>query len=220
MNVLVCGDSHSSIFKYCNSVQNTYNFIGPGCAGASARGVLNPSSISDSYNVFNERLKNNKAEKVLVMLGEVDCSYLAWVSSYKYNTSVQEEIRKSITNLFEFIKTEVLEKYGYQNPQVIVVGSILAAIGDDVDKRRLHSLRPNVKATQREVTCLILAYNCELKRLCLQAGYTYFDITHRTMGDNGTINPYYVRENKYDHHLEPDKIRDLYMDELTKALQH
>lgn len=188
MNVLVCGDSHSSIFQYCNSVQTTYNFIGPGCAGASARGVLNPSSISDSYNVFNERLKNS--------------------------------IQKSITNLFEFIKTEVLEKYGYQNPQVIVVGSILAAIGDDVDKRRLHSLRPNVKATQREVTCLILAYNCELKRLCLQAGYTYFDITHRTMGDNGTINPYYVRENKYDHHLEPDKIRDLYMDELTKALQH
>ena len=218
MNIVVCGDSHSGIFQYCNNFQEKYNFIGAGCAGASARGVLNPNSVSNSYNLFNERLKNNKAEKVIVMMGEIDCSYLAWVSSYKYNTHVREQIKKSVKNLFEFIKTEVMKKHGYKNTQIIVVGSHLAAIGNDVNKKRLHSLRPDVKATQEEVTVEILSYNRQLKNLCLQNGYTYFDITDRTMGDNGIINQDYVRENKYDHHLEADKIRPIYIEKITKIL--
>lgn len=219
MNIIVCGDSHAGIFHFCNFVQNTYNFIGLGCPGASARGVLNPHSISNSLNVFNELLENNKAERVLVMLGEVDCSYLAWVSSYRYNTSVEEQLEKSVGNLFEFIETFIMQKNGYESTQIIVAGSVLAAIGDHADKRRLHSLRPNVKATQKEVTDKILAYNGELKRRCLENGYSYVDITDRIMGDDGVVDSYYVRENIYDHHLDSYKTRPLWIEELTKALQ-
>ena len=215
MNIVVCGDSHSDIFEYCNDFQDKYNFIGAGCAGASARGILNPNSVSNSYNFFNELLQNNKAEKVIVMMGEVDCSYLSWVSSYKYNTHVEEEIKKSVKNLFEFINTEIMAKYGYKNTQIIVVGSHLASIGNDIDKKRLHSLRPDVKATQEEVTAQILSYNEQLKNLCIHNGHTYFDITDSTMGDNGIINRDYVRENKYDHHLVLDKIRPIYIEKFN-----
>ena len=45
------------------------------------------------------------------MLGKVDCGFVIWVRSKKYNISIDNQINESVTNLFNFIKNEVLNKY-------------------------------------------------------------------------------------------------------------
>lgn len=59
------------------------------------------------------------------MLGEVDCGFVIWVRSKKYNISIDNQINESITNLFNFIKNEVLNKYSKENEKFVENNSYL-----------------------------------------------------------------------------------------------
>jgi len=218
MNILVLGDSHSGFFRRLNERQTTYLFDVKLVIGASARGVSNLNSKTQSRRLYSEKLAETKgAKKVLIVLGEVDCGYLAYISAKKYNTTIEYQLIESHRNLISFVDDVVIGKYGFTCDQVIISGSFLPAIRDTTFKNSLHGLRPNVDAKQKERTLKTLFFNNMLKTTCKQKGFTYFDITTEAMGDDGTIKDKYLSPNIYDHHLDITKIWGLLLKEFTYA---
>lgn len=67
------------------------------------------------------------------MLGEVDCGFLIWVRSKKYNISVDEQIENISKNLFNFIE-QILN---YRKEEIMVAGSILPTIKENTNKNYL-----------------------------------------------------------------------------------
>lgn len=104
MKILCCGDSHTGVFEYCNKMQTKYKFDVCCVGGATAQGAVNPNSKTDALNIFKKKITKSKTDKILIMLGEVDCGFVIWVRSKKYNISVDEQINTCVENLFIFIQ--------------------------------------------------------------------------------------------------------------------
>lgn len=56
MKILCCGDSHTSVFNYCNSRQNDFVFDVCEVGGATAQGAVNPNSRTNALNIFSKRI--------------------------------------------------------------------------------------------------------------------------------------------------------------------
>ena len=113
MHICVLGDSHSNVFNHCNC--NTIKFDVKVVPGATAQGCVNPNSMTNALQIYESHIiQNKKYDKVLIMLGEVDCGYLVWVRSKRYNISVESQIDLCINNICDFINT-ILLKNGYFN---------------------------------------------------------------------------------------------------------
>lgn len=214
MNIIVCGDSHTRVFSYCNKQQNHFKFDVCEVGGATAQGAVNPNSKTNALGIFSTKLKNApKADKVLIMLGEVDCGFVIWVRSKRYNIDVDEQLQTSINNLFHFIETRVLS-YGYLPKDIIITGVILPTIKDNTNKEYLQGARSEVDVDQYTRTQKTLEYNDMLKTRCNDYGYHYIDITTNIMDENGLINDYYLSENHTDHHLSNPKTYGFWINKL------
>ena len=96
MKICVLGDSHSKVFTFCNT--NKFKFNVKAVGGATAQGCVNPNSKSNALEIYKQHIKkSNKYDKIIIMLGEVDCGYLVWVRSKRYNISVESQIDLCIT---------------------------------------------------------------------------------------------------------------------------
>ena len=70
------------------------------------------------------------------MLGEVDCGFVIWVKSKRYNISIDDQINVSVNNLFTFVDN-IIATTNYTNKDIIICGSILPTIKDNTDKKFL-----------------------------------------------------------------------------------
>jgi len=215
MNVLVCGDSHTGVFKYSNTKQSKYKFNVCEVGGATALGLVNPNSKTNALPIFSRTIKNTKADKLIIMLGEVDVGFVIWVRSKRYNISVDEQINKSIYNLFSFIQNEIIKNNTYEPCDIIIAGSVLPTIRDNTDKKLLGGARSEVDASQETRTIKTLEYNDKLKRKCNECGYGYIDITNFILDKNENIvKPIYLNKNLHDHHLDNEKTYNLWISQL------
>ena len=220
MNILVCGDSHTWVFRYANKKQSIYNFDMCTSPGSSAQGALNNHSKTNAYKIFMNRIKNTKkVDKILIMLGEVDCGFLIYVRSKRYNISINEQIDSCVNNLFGMVKSILGTYREYKNTDIIIAGSVLPSIVDNTDKRFLHGSRKEVDVSQLERTKKTLEYNNKLKKKCIENGYHYIDITNDVIGKDGLISREYVNRNPYDHHLDNEKTYKLWIKQLDKILK-
>jgi hypothetical protein len=220
IKILVLGDSHVRVFKYCNEQQKNIYFEVIAVGGATAQGSVNPNSNTNALNLFKEKLKNiqNKDFKYIVInLGEVDCGHLIWYRKDKYNISIEEQLKITTDNLFKFINLEILPKFN--SSKVIVNGSILPTIKDNTDKNYLKGTRSEINTSQIDRTNLTLKYNEILKNNCLKNGYNYMDITEHILNNNTkVINDIYLNKDKYDHHLDDSLTYNLWLKELNKII--
>jgi protein associated with RNAse G/E len=216
INILTVGDSHSNIFKICDKQTNKINFKSIVVDGASAQGSVNPRSKTNFLETFKQEKSkiNLNFDHIIIMIGEVDCGFVIWYRSEKYNISVDKQLINSVDKLFEFIKNE----FSLFHPeQIIVVGSILPTILDNTDKNILRGERKLVKASQIERTTLTLEYNTELKNRCKKLGYNYEDITSLIINKKtNLVNDYFLNDDRSDHHLSSIKTYRLWLDTLTK----
>ena len=216
MNILVCGDSHSNIFKYCNNKQKEYIFDVKIVSGATAQGAVNPNSKTNALNIFTNKINNSKHDKLLIMLGEVDCGFVIWVRSKKYNISVDEQIKNSINNLFKFLKN--IQKYNkYKNQDIILAGAPLPTIKDSTNKKFLMGQRSEVNVSQLKRTKKTLEYNKILKNKCKRYSYHYIDI-NKYIIDKNIVNDKYLNKDPYDHHLDKESTYIFWLNELKKIL--
>ena len=225
--ILVLGDSHSEVFRYIDT--NTKNYFFPyvcTVTGATAQGAVNINSKTNALKVFNELIDKyaGKTNRLLVMLGEVDCGFLIWVRAKRLGLSVDEQIELSITNLFSFIQNTLQASNNkYQKSDIIVAGSILPVIEDNTALEHLNGGRAEADISQQIRTEKTLEYNKKLEERCIERGYNYIDITEDTLGQDGLIDIYYTRkENEFygdlDHHLDCNKTNTLWQRKIEEIL--
>ena len=220
IKILVFGDSHVNIFKYCNDMQKNIYFEVIAVGGATAQGSVNPNSNTNALKKFKEKLTkiNHKDfEYVIINLGEVDCGHLIWYRKDKHNISIEEQLKITTDNLFKFIKLEILPKFN--SSKIIVNGSILPTIKDNTDKNYLKGTRSEINVSQIDRTNLTLEYNNILKNNCLINKYNYMDITNHIL-DNNTklISDIFLNKDIYDHHLDSSLTYNLWLIELYKII--
>ena len=147
------------------------------------------------------------------MLGEVDCGFIIWVRSKKYNIDVDDQINISIKNLFTFVDNIIATKK-YTNRDIIICGSVLPTIKDNLDKKFLNGARNEVEISQLERTKKTIEYNNLLKVNCHKYGYNYIEIVNDILGKDGVINDEFLNSNPNDHHLDNKKTSKLWLDKL------
>ena len=217
MKILCCGDSHTRVFNYCNDFQNKITFNVCFVSGATAQGAVNPNSKTNALNIFKEKIYNTTADKLLIMLGEVDCGFVIWVRSKRNNISVDEQINTSVKNLFTFLDN-IIKTTKYTNNDIIVCGSILPTIKDSTDKKYLRGARSEVNVSQLKRTEKTIEYNNLLKKRCNKCGYKYIDITKEIIGSNGIVKDKYLSTDKNDHHLANNKTYNLWLSKIVNIL--
>jgi hypothetical protein len=208
-SIIVFGDSHSRVFNYINEKQliPDVEFHLVTVSGATAQGACNPHSNTNALAKFKERLYNErKHDGVMIMLGEVDCGFVIWYRKEKYNTSIEEQLNNSVTNLFQFIDNEIRKKYATE--EIIVIGSNLPTLFDDrkVVGNYVANLRKHVKTSIRDRSDLTLIYNDRLKNESNKRWYKYIDIVKETIDPNTMlVDKQYLHDNENDHHLSDAK---------------
>jgi hypothetical protein len=221
IKILVLGDSHSNIFNYCNKKQTDIFFEVIEVPGATAQGSVNPNNNTNSLNIFKEKLNNikqNEFQYIIINLGEVDCGYLIWYRKNKYNITIDEQLKITTNNLFDFINSQLLS---YFEPyQIILNGSVLPTIKNNTDKKYLKGARSEVNASQINRTLLTLKYNSILKNHSFVNGYNYMDITNYILDTKtNVVNNLFLNKNKYDHHLDNDTTYNFWLTELYKIIK-
>lgn len=208
-SILVLGDSHAKVFNHINkkhllpNVELSVVSVG----GATAQGACNPNSKTNALSIFKKNLASKKKhDKIMIMLGEVDCGFVIWYRKEKYNTSVEEQLNNSVTKLFEFIQNEVRSKYAPE--QITVIGANLPTLFDR--HRNVHNevanKRQDVKTGIRERTDLTFKYNTILEKESMKRGYKYIDIVKETLNLNTMlVDEQYLHEDENDHHLSETK---------------
>ena len=119
--------------------------------GATAQGAVNPNSKTNALNIFKKKINSTRADKILIMLGEVDCGFVIWARSKRYNVSIGDRINICINNLFTFVGN-IVATISYANEDIIICGSILPTIKDNTDKRFLRGVRSEIDVSQLKRT--------------------------------------------------------------------
>ena len=220
IKILVLGDSHSEIFNYCNTKQRKIRFEVVVVGGATAQGSVNPNSNTNALNIFKAKLselKHNNYEYVIINLGEVDCGFVIWYRKDKYNISIEDQLKITTDNLFNFINLEILPCF--KSSKIIINGSVLPTIKDNTDKRYLTGARSEINASQIDRTILTITYNNILRKYSSANDHHYMDITNYIL-DNETkvINTKFLNKNIYDHHLDNENSYNFWLSELFKIL--
>ena len=230
--ILVFGDSHVREYfgstditgksktknKSMNLIQSEFYFVVHYVSGATAQGAVNPKSKTNALNIFKQKLNKinpNDYDHVAIMLGEVDCGFVIWYRSEKYLISVEEQLKLTTNNLFEFIGKEIATIF--DPSKIILFGSVLPTIKDDTKYGEIAMLRSSIKATQLERTNLTLKYNNILKNTSNKLGYKYIDITKDKINkDTNLVDDEYLKIDKNNHHLSFKKIWKFWINRLKQ----
>jgi hypothetical protein len=220
IKILVLGDSHSEIFNYCNNKQKYIKFEVVLVGGATAQGSVNPNSNTNALQIFKKKLTNihhNDYKYIIINLGEVDCGFVIWYRKNKHNITIEDQLKITTDNLFNFINLELL--CYFKPSQIIVNGSILPTIKDSTDKKYLNGARSTINTSQIDRTNLTLRYNDILKKTSFENGYNYMDITNYILNNESkVIDTKFLNKNIYDHHIDNENTYKLYLNELYKIL--
>jgi hypothetical protein len=220
IKILVLGDSHSEIFSYCNKKQQNIHFEVVIVGGATAQGSVNPNSTTNALSIFKERLSNIKHDDfnyIIINLGEVDCGFVIWYRKNKYNIGIEDQLKITTDNLFNFVKLEIIPRF--ESCKVIINGSVLPTIKDNTDKKFLNGARSEITASQVDRTALTIRYNNILKNYSSMNGYNYMDITNYILdSETRVVKAKFLNKNIFDHHLDNENTYHLWLSELYKVM--
>jgi hypothetical protein len=220
IKILVLGDSHVEVFNYCNKKQKNIHFEVVKVGGATAQGSVNPNSATNALSIFKDKLnkiKHNHFKYIIINLGEVDCGFVIWYRKNKYNIGIEDQLKITTDNLFNFINLEILPHF--ESSKIIINGSVLPTIKDNTNKQYLTGARSEIDVSQIDRTKLTIKYNNILKHFSLINGYNYMDITSYIL-DNDTklVNTFFLNKNIFDHHLDNENTYKLWLCELYKII--
>jgi hypothetical protein len=169
-------------------------------SGATASGILNPESKTQSYRTFSARLDGARTwQDVLLHLGEVDCGFVIWHKAARDRLSIDEQLMRTLDSYCEFIRQVVARDLGH----VIVMSAPLPTIANyRQDWGSIAHLRSKIAASQAERTDLTREFNAELGRRSAGLGVWYADTTQQQLDpQTGLIRAEFVGTNERDHHL-------------------
>ena len=213
--ILVLGDSHSPVFthsEFKKAFQN-FEFDVVTVIGATASGLENPNSTTQAYPVFRKAAaENSMAQKVIVMLGEVDTGFVIWYRAQKYQESVAVMMDKAIQCYANFL-LELQAKF-----DVICISTPLPTIEDGNDWGEIANARREVTASQVERTALTLEFNRTMQTVCEQNGICYVMLDSESLGKNGVVKTELRNRDPSNHHYDADIYANLLISKLTSIL--
>jgi len=212
--ILVLGDSHTPIFHHPSFKKAfpelCFNVVS--VIGATASGLENPNTKTQAYPIFKQALQQSPAEKVIIMLGEVDTGFVIWYRAKKYQESVSAMMDKAIRSYTNFL-SEVASHF-----EVICISTPLPTIQDGNDWGDVANLRREVTATQKERTSLTLQFNQQIQSFCTQKKIAFVMLDGLSLGENDVVAENLLNSNPNDHHYNPDVYSQLLIDHLTKII--
>jgi hypothetical protein len=211
MEILVLGDSHAQIFS-SQLMQMQFphvNFSVVAVDGATVSGLPNPNSVTQSMPRFEAAMLGSTAQKVIVMLGEVDVGFVIWYRAQKYAESIRSMLMDTV------VKYEHLLLRIASNSEVICISAPLPTIQDGIPwGGDVANARKEVVATQFEKTVLTQLFNAHMHFFCIQSGMQYVLLDQDSMGESGLIKESLRNKNRGDHHYDASEHVQL----LTKHL--
>lgn len=197
--VLVIGDSHAAVFghPHMRLKLGRYYLNVVSVGGATASGLENPNSKTQTFQKFNQALATTRAKKVVVMLGEVDTGFVIWYRAAKSGVPVQEAFERALLNyqrLLNEVKTRGLSP--------LCVSTPLPTIRDGSDKGEIANARKSVLASQRERTELTLRFNREMESFCRAEGIAHINLDTLSLGTDGFVKTELLNHDPLNHHYE------------------
>lgn len=210
--VLVLGDSHVRVFEHwwfmwaLPRVRWCINYV----PGATASGLYNPKSITQTYARLMQSLEDAKDGWVILNLGEVDTGYGICVRAERHGQDPRPLVDQAAQNYERFI-AEIAAKR-----PLIVLSAPLPTLpdtfvaGDDVLSRRKA-----VAYSQLERTELTLAFNERIAQACTTLNVHYLNDEVASRGPNGLVKIEWLKRESPDHHYD----RKTYAKWLTRQLK-
>ena len=198
----VIGDSHALVFEHSERHDMVFNVEWVG--GATARGSINPNNSTNSLNTFKQFIDQNTSDKLIIMLGEVDCGYLIWYKHQKEGLDIYEQANEAIDRLLEFVSKYALEYYAAED--IIILGSNPPTIEDNADPKFLAGARSEITTSLKERLSLTRYYNRTLRAKCIEYGYHYSDILEEVVDEEDEVLKKWKHHDKHNHHLNNDTI--------------
>lgn len=217
--ILVLGDSHCGVYEYCFD----QGYLVPhllNCeivAGATAYGLNNDRSATMAWHRFDRALKRYRDfDVVLIMLGEVDCSYALWQKSARTGLPPEAFFDRCFAGLERLLQRVRAE--GGAARKVIFAGASLPTIADQYSAVQENQLRRSISATQMQRTQLVLAFNRQLEVFAAMNRIAYFDLTRQTLNPvSGLVDERYLATPE-DHHLSHPATGKLWAATLLECL--
>lgn len=212
--ILVLGDSHTPIFNHPSFKKffPEFHFNVVAVIGATASGLENPNTKTQAYPIFKEALDRSTAEKVIVMLGEVDTGFVIWYRAQKYQESVTAMTDRAINSYSKFL-FEVASRFN-----LLCISTPLPTIQDGNDWGGVANARSEVTATQVERTALTLEFNQKMQAICKQHNISYIMLDDTCLGEGGKIKEALLNRNPNDHHCDPDAYSAILIERLKSTL--
>lgn len=212
--ILVLGDSHTPIFNHPAFKQGfpglVFNVVT--VIGATASGLENPNTKTQAYPIFKEALRQSAAQKVIIMLGEVDTGFVIWYRARKYLESVSAMTDKAISSYSRFLQ-EVSERFN-----VVCISTPLPTIQDGNNWGDVANARREIATTQAERTALTLHFNQKMQAFCQQRGICYIMLDNVSLGEGDVVTRELLNSNPNDHHYEPNIYSRLLIEHLAGVL--
>jgi len=217
--ILVLGDSHAGVFEYLFD----HDLLPPhllNCdivGGATAYGLNNDHSVTGAFLKYQHALRRFfEYDVVIVMLGEVDCSFALWHRASQRGEPVAAQIPRAIQGICRLLDWGQAE---YPQRRFVLAGSILPTIKDYQITEQEFALRRQNPMTQRERTALVLRFNEALAELAALRRLPYIDITAETLDSaSGVVGDQFLVEQGIDHHQSQARTAPLWTARLERVL--
>ncbi len=203
--VLVLGDSHSDIFKNLKIKKYlifSYEFLVKSVGGATASGLKNPNSKTKAYEIFNDALKHEKYDHIIMMLGEVDTGFVIWYRAKKYGISADESLKVTVETYSSFMNK-------IKSKRLTVISAPLPTIKDGQTWGEVANLRKEITASQKERTDLTIKFNKIIQEYCERNTIKYLNLDNYVLGKDGLLLEEYYSKNPLDHHYDTEKFKKL-----------
>lgn len=197
--VLVLGDSHAKVFGHplMRLTLGRYHLNVVSVGGATASSLENPNSKTQAFQRFKQALATTRAEKVVVMLGEVDTGFVIWYRADKSGVTAQEAFERALLN-YRRLLSEIRER----GLTPICVSTPLPTIQDGAPKGAIANARKSVTVSQQERTELTLRFNLEMERFCCAESIAYLNLDADSLGSDGLVKTELLNRDPLDHHYE------------------
>lgn len=216
--VVVFGDSHSCIWKRVCGIEPSspikidylprVEFVGKAIMSASAQGLINKDSKTNSGALFREHFDKmrGKYDFVIFQFGNVDVDFILWHTK----RDIDEQIEISSRGITDYINETFKD---VPREKIIIVGIQPPTISD----KYLHKI-PGCSLNQKERTEISLRLNERLKEKTRDNTNIFLDVFPYLLDENvGIIKQKYV-SNEQDNHSN-DKSAAIYAEKLKTILK-
>lgn len=200
--ILVLGDSHVAAFNFFSPLQLStvhvkyqYNVCSVG--GATAYGLKNKNSKTQTSQKFAEYIKVFKGKKLFIMLGEVDTGFVIWLKHQTDKQPVDKYLEISLNNYLELLES-LSNRF-----DIYVFSAPLPTLQDNVTVGEVAIKRAEIKVSQQDRTKLTLKFNKKIAQYCVTMNnINYIDLDSESLAPNGLVIKALLNKDPTDHHYD------------------